>query len=299
MKKIKFTNVLSDVFGSSKIVSCTIFLAFAIFLTLLLSCKYFLFQTIITYDGISKKDVTAPKTIEVTDVFKTEQQRKEVAQRIAPILTPAEDAYIKSNLSALEKVDPEEVGLEKQADVLNGEVPTEAQAAKQDPDEQTRVIIVMEGDSVLDAGFDTAELSENEAIALSENIISEQEATVEKIEEEALEGEELDVNFNLSIVTNAVSADVAYKDIEKIKLVDGVAAVYVAQEYEPQVTADPMTITSGDMVGSYSTWATGYTGAGTRIAVIDTGIDSDHPSFDGAAFDAHLRGRHAQRLVRR
>lgn len=203
------------------------------------------------------------------------------------VVEPSDEAELKE-VPGLEKVDPAEVGLEKQADVLNGEVPTEAQAAKQDPDEQTRVIIVMEGDSVLDAGFDTAELSENEAIALSENIISEQEATVEKIEEEALEGEELDVNFNLSIVTNAVSADVAYKDIEKIKLVDGVAAVYVAQEYEPQVTADPMTITSGDMVGSYSTWATGYTGAGTRIAVIDTGIDSDHPSFDGAAFDAHL-----------
>ncbi|WP_035784253.1 S8 family serine peptidase, partial [Butyrivibrio sp. MC2021] len=189
---------------------------------------------------------------------------------------------------AYEKVDPAEVGLEKTADLLNGEAAADVEAAKQDPDEQTRVIIVMEGDSVLDAGFDTAELTEAEAVTLSENIVSEQEATVEKIEEEALEGEELDVNFNLSIVTNAVSADVAYKDIEKIKLVDGVAAVYVAQEYEPQVTADPMTITSGDMVGSYSTWATGYTGAGTRIAVIDTGIDSDHPSFDGAAFDAHL-----------
>ena len=103
MKKTKFTNVLSDIFESSKMVSCSLFLAFAVFFTLLLSCKYFLFQTIITYDGISKKDVIAPKTIEVTDVFKTEQQRKEVSQRIAPILTPAEDASIKNNLSALEK----------------------------------------------------------------------------------------------------------------------------------------------------------------------------------------------------
>ena len=49
-----------------------------------------------------------------------------------------------------------------------------------------------------------------------------------------------------------------------------------------------MTITSGDMVGSYTTWAAGYTGAGTRIAVIDTGIDADHPSFDEGAFAAHL-----------
>ena len=73
MKEIRFTNLLSDIFGSTKYVSCTIFLSFAIFFTILLSFKYFLFQTIITYDGISKKDITAPKTIEVTDVFKTEQ----------------------------------------------------------------------------------------------------------------------------------------------------------------------------------------------------------------------------------
>ena len=103
MKKTKFLNLLTDIFGSTKYVSCTIFLAFAIFFTILLSFKYFLFQTIISYDGISQKDITAPKTIEVTDVFKTEQQRKEVSQKIAPILTPAEDAYIKSNLSVLEK----------------------------------------------------------------------------------------------------------------------------------------------------------------------------------------------------
>ena len=103
MKKTKFINLLSEIFGSTKYVSCTIFLTFAILFTVLLSFKYFLFQTIISHDGISQKDITAPKTIEVTDVFKTEQQRKEVTQKIAPILTPAEDAYIKSNLSVLEK----------------------------------------------------------------------------------------------------------------------------------------------------------------------------------------------------
>ena len=94
MKKTKFINVISDIFSPSKVTSCGIFLLFAICFTLILSCKYFLFQNIITADGISIKDVTARKTIEVTDVFKTEQQRKEVAQRISPILTPAEDALL-------------------------------------------------------------------------------------------------------------------------------------------------------------------------------------------------------------
>ena len=192
-------------------------------------------------------------------------------------------------LPLFEEVDPEEEGLEapvSAVDALEADIPVE----EKNPDEQTRVIIVMEGDSVLDKGYDTEDLAENSAaMNLSENIIAEQEETVEKISIEALDGEQLDVNYNLSIIANAVSADVAYKDIDEIEKVDGVAAVYVAQKYVPQDTNEPMTITSGDMVGSYSTWANGYTGAGTRIAVIDTGIDADHPSFDAAAYDAHLR----------
>ena len=193
---------------------------------------------------------------------------------------------------SFEKVDPTEEGLEISAgkDLIEGEA-TDFSVATPDPDEQTRVIIVMEGDSVLDAGFDTETLAENDAaMNMSENIIAEQEVQVEKIEAQALDGASLEVNYNLSILTNAVSADVAFKDIESIADVEGVAAVYVAQKYDPQTTdAEINTITAGDMVGSYDAWTTGYTGAGTRIAVIDTGIDADHPSFDGGAFDAHLQ----------
>ena len=204
----------------------------------------------------------------------------------------AEKAEVTEDLPLFEQVDPEEEGLELAdvKEVFEAEV-TDVETGEPDPDEQTRVIIVMEGDSVLDAGFDTENLAENDAaMNLSESIVAEQEQQVEKIEEQALDGAELDVNYNLSILTNAVSADVAFGDIESIANVDGVKAVYVAQKYEPQATdAEINTITAGDMVGSYDTWATGYTGAGTRIAIIDTGIDADHPSFDGGAFDAHLQ----------
>lgn len=46
---------------------------------------------------------------------------------------------------------------------------------------------------------------------------------------------------------------------------------------------NPWMATSGAMIGSEVAWASGYTGAGRRIAVIDTGIDTAHQSFDGAA----------------
>mgnify|MGYP000782406265 FL=1 len=38
------------------------------------------------------------------------------------------------------------------------------------------------------------------------------------------------------------------------------------------------------MIGSSAAYAAGYTGAGTRVAVTDTGLDMDHQCFDEAAF---------------
>ncbi len=102
MKKIKFTNLIADTFSSSKIINFLIFLFFAIILTGILSAKYFLFQSIISDDNTSKKDIVAYKTIKVVDTFKTEQTKKEVAQKIEPVLTPAEDSYIKNNFNSLE-----------------------------------------------------------------------------------------------------------------------------------------------------------------------------------------------------
>ncbi len=49
--------------------------------------------------------------------------------------------------------------------------------------------------------------------------------------------------------------------------------------------------TSCDMIGSAAAWACGYTGAGSRIAVIDTGIDTNHQSFSDEAFAYSLSKR--------
>ncbi len=101
MKKLKFLNVFDDGMSSSKIINIVAFVLFSLVFTLVLSSKYFLFENLITADNTSKHDIIANKTIEVIDTFKTEQQKKEVALRIEPILTPAEDNYIKNNLTNL------------------------------------------------------------------------------------------------------------------------------------------------------------------------------------------------------
>ena len=103
MKKIQFMNQLADTFASSKMVNLLIFIVFAVVMTITLGAKYYLFQSIVSEDGISKKDIIAHKTIKVVDTFKTEQNKKEIAQKIEPILTPAEDNYIKNNYATLVK----------------------------------------------------------------------------------------------------------------------------------------------------------------------------------------------------
>lgn len=103
MRKIEFINLLANTFSSSKIINFLIFIVFAITMTAVLGARYYLFQSIIADDGTSKRDIIAPKTIKVVDTFKTEQNKKEIAQKVEPILTPAEDTYIKNNYATLVK----------------------------------------------------------------------------------------------------------------------------------------------------------------------------------------------------
>lgn len=172
---------------------------------------------------------------------------------------------------------------------------TKAEAVKQTKetqfaeDDEVRVFIVFSEDSALDAGYSTENLTKNrKALAYLDEVEQNQEAVIEQISKEALDGEELEVNYQLSLITNAVSAKVEYGKIDDIENVEGVKAVYLAPVYELTDIAEPDTITSGDMVGSYKTWTNGYTGAGTRIAVIDSGLDEDHPSFEGNAYMVSL-----------
>ncbi len=111
----------------------------------------------------------------------------------------------------------------------------------------------------------------------------------QRISQDVLGGEALDVVWNMTLLTNTISANVPYGKIGAIEALDGVASVTLENRYEPDVVstgdADPDMATSGAMIGSTAAWADGYTGAGSRIAVIDTGTDTDHISFDGKAFE--------------
>ena len=81
MNKLIFTTRIRDFFFSSQALKTAGFLLFTILMTAVIASQNFFFQTIVE-NGISKKDV--------------------IAQKVDPILAPAEDNFIKTNLDTLE-----------------------------------------------------------------------------------------------------------------------------------------------------------------------------------------------------
>ena len=159
-----------------------------------------------------------------------------------------------------------------------------------------RVIIVLDEKAAIGVGYSTAALADN-AAALSyiDAQRTAQQKLTTQIEKKALGGKTLDVKWNLTLAMNAIAAEVPYGAIEAIEKVPGVKAVYEDVQYEVPEPVDlpdePNTVSATEMVGRSAAAELGYTGAGQLIAIIDTGLDTDHSSFDADALLYSLDGR--------
>ena len=158
-----------------------------------------------------------------------------------------------------------------------------------------RVSIILEDASTLEAYSDAAAegtLAEDAAaVSYRAALQRKQDSVVRKISSTILGREDLDVVWNLTLVANLISANVEYGKIEQIKQIPGVADVVLEQQYEPAAsenTVQPNMEISTGMTGTTTAWSTGYTGAGMRIAIIDTGLDMSHQSFDNGAYEYAL-----------
>lgn len=102
-----FFNIGDDIFQSSKPVAISAFLLVAIIITSLLAVRYYLLQDIVQ-NGIATKTILAKNTFQVVDKQRTELIKREVANKIKPIIVPVEESYIESDLdrviSQIEKI---------------------------------------------------------------------------------------------------------------------------------------------------------------------------------------------------
>ncbi len=166
---------------------------------------------------------------------------------------------------------------------------TEEEIAQMDKDqlnEKVRVSIFMKDAPVLEKY--TLEQAKGTMAKSYSSSLSTKQMSVEKSIRLAI-GRTLKPKWRFTLTVNAISVEATYAEIAKIMKVKGVDHVERERKYEPTKgtgTAEPNTsLTSSGMVGATTAWAGGYNGAGTKVAIIDTGIDIDHQSFDPEAFE--------------
>lgn len=163
-----------------------------------------------------------------------------------------------------------------------------------DENEIVHILIAMSKPGALEAGFSAEGIAENtEALNYISELREIHTAAAENIAKYSSVGVGFTAGESYSLIADAFGATARYGDIEKIDEYmrrtygsdyDG---VYVTPTYEVQSddgVVVPNTLSATQMVGATNAWTNGYTGAGTLIAVIDTGLDPDHPSFDEDAF---------------
>ena len=156
------------------------------------------------------------------------------------------------------------------------------------PEEEVRVIVVLEGESVVSA--DSGAVYNAQTAAQLNAMESDQEEVIAQIEDTVLDGETLEVTQQFGWLVNGFAANIPYGKMSEIAALDGVSKVVLQTRYEPcaveEGTLSPKTSSDGVMIGRENTWAQGYTGKGMTIAIIDSGLDTDHPNFAALPQDA-------------
>ena len=184
----------------------------------------------------------------------------------------------------LEQIDPAALNVERLGEP-DRERETEDAPLHSD-DDIVRISIFLDKPSTLEQGFDLKKISTGIGARMYRQTLKlGQDSMVAAINR--VVSRPLDVKWNLTLAANAVSADARYGDIPAIEAMDGVQSVVVEEQFEAgggRQNALRSSITTQYMVGAADVWAQGYTGAGTRIAIIDSGIDDTHQSFDADAF---------------
>ena len=148
-----------------------------------------------------------------------------------------------------------------------------------DSDDCVAAFVVLEADPTVEQYSSIADVPEQK----TEDLMAQQDALIEAIEDTVLEGEDLQVVTQFTYLTNSVVVETEFANLEAIAALDGVKRVFVSPVYYPceaSVNMTPYTVSSTQMTGVASVWQElGYTGAGMTIAIMDTGLDVDHPSF--------------------
>lgn len=212
---------------------------------------------------------------------------------IVPLLPGASRTYAEespADVLTVEELDPSTLPVPRLGVIeeTSPDVPEIDRLEPYDLNKIVRASIFLDANATVDQGYSTRDIHQNSsATAYREQLQQQQKGLQSRIEQAV--GHKLVVKWNLTLLTNAISVEVPYRDLAVIRRMPGVKSVALETQYEPPRDAEPAhpnTVnTSNNMVGAAAAWAEGYTGVGSRIAIIDTGIDTSHQSFAADGFD--------------
>ncbi len=158
------------------------------------------------------------------------------------------------------------------------------------PRDMVRILVELEGDCLLDQGYTQNQISANGPQVANDKAKLEtaQDYVARQIAALAADAQlgSTTVKYNYTVALNGMAMRVPYGILAQIRALDNVKSAYICSEYQaPEVAssdevAAPNMYATSTSFGSYQTWhELGYTGQGMTIAILDTGLDIDHPSF--------------------
>ena len=156
-------------------------------------------------------------------------------------------------------------------------------------DELVTAFVVMEAEPLAEKYTSISQMT----ISEKETLINAQNTVIEQIEKTVLKGADLNVRYQFTYLTNAFSIQTEMKNLQKIAQLKGVKSVYIMPVYNAiptdEAVAAPNTSSAAGFTGVADVWnELGYTGQGMKIAIVDTGLDLDHPSFAAAPEGASM-----------
>ena len=197
-----------------------------------------------------------------------------VKKRILTLVMAA--ALLISGVNYTEEVKAADLDTNKAA-ISSDKPEIKEEVLKEEEDKKVRVIVELEGESLLDEAnkknIDYSSLSENFVEEKKGEINSEQAEVVSEIKNSEIEADVSDIR-SYSTILNGIALNVKAKDVEKLDGIRGVKSVYISEEFER-----PLLTSSNEMTGSAYAGGLNYKGEGTVVAVIDSGIDYNHRAF--------------------
>ncbi len=122
---------------------------------------------------------------------------------------------------------------------------------------------------------------------IKENMLAVQSDIVNAVESKISGSQKVELIYNYTMGFNGLAVDMPYGMIEYVRSLNGVYGAEVSPVFDEPETAESegletQMFSANDMVGASRAWESGYNGEGMLIAVIDTGLYTDHEAFQTA-----------------